>query len=55
MATLVAVIRQPRKFSPVVSDCERGANFHRALRSTCFLGRFGLFKKVNSSFIAVVR
>src|SRR4029450_1953170 len=50
----VAAISQPRKFSSVISDCERRANFHGPLRSVGFFRRFGLFKKVNSRFVAVV-
>jgi hypothetical protein len=38
----------------VISDCEGWANVHRALRSDGFLGRFGLFNEMDSSFVAVV-
>ena len=39
----------------VISDRQRRANIHRALRGGCFLRCFGLFKEVHASFIAVVR
>src|SRR4029453_9031191 len=39
---------------PVISDCERRANIHSALRSGGFLGCFRLLKKMNGSLIAVV-
>jgi len=39
----------------VVSNCQRGANIHGALSGVYFLRRFGLFKKMDSSFVAVVR
>ena len=42
-------------FSSVISDSERGTNIHGPLRSGCFLGCFGLFRKVNGSLIVVVR
>jgi hypothetical protein len=54
MAILVAVICRRRKCSPVISDCERRANFHSALRSGGFFRRFGLFEKMNGGFVAVV-
>jgi hypothetical protein len=55
MAILVAVICRRRKCSPVISDCERRANFHSALRSGGFFRRFRLFKKMNRRFVARVR
>jgi hypothetical protein len=42
------------QISPIISDCEGWANFHRALRSGCLLGCFGLFKEMNSSFVAII-
>ena len=36
------------------SDRERGTNFHRSLRGSGFLGRFGLLEKMNRGFVAVV-
>ena len=48
-------IAQGRKFSSVISDCERRANIHGSLYSVGFLGRFGLFKEMNNSFVAIVR
>jgi len=55
MATLVAAICYRRKCSSVISDGERRANFHGALYSVGFLGRFGLFKEMNNSFVAILR
>src|SRR6266480_1540378 len=43
MASLVAAISGPRKYSSVISDCERRANFHRALGGGGFLGSLRLF------------
>jgi len=54
MASLVAAISGARKYSSVISNCQRRANFHRALCGGSFLGSFRLFKKMNSSFVAVV-
>jgi hypothetical protein len=51
----VAAIAYRCKYSSVVSDRECWANIHGALRSVYFLWRFGLFKKMNSGFVAVVR
>jgi hypothetical protein len=50
----VAAISDRRKYSSVVPYRQRGADIHRALRSGCFLGCFGLSRKVNGSFVAVV-
>jgi hypothetical protein len=41
--------------SSVIPDRQCGANVHGALRSGCFLWRFGLFKKMNGSLIAIIR
>jgi hypothetical protein len=41
--------------SSVIPDRQCGANIHSALRSGFFLRCFGLFKKMNSSLITVVR
>jgi hypothetical protein len=38
-----------------MSDGERRANFHSALCSVGYLGRFGLFRKMNRSLVAIVR
>src|SRR6266700_2388826 len=43
------------QISSIISDCERRANVHGALRSLDLSGRFRLFEKMNSSFVAVVR
>jgi hypothetical protein len=40
--------------SSVIPDRQRRANIHGALRSGFFLRCFGLFKKMNSTLIAVV-
>src|SRR5438046_10746750 len=40
---------------PIISDCKRGTNFHGALCRGDFFRRFGLFKHMNSSFVAIVR
>ena len=40
--------------SSVISDRERGTNFHGSLRGGGFLGRFGLLEKMNRGFVAVV-
>src|SRR6266545_6390568 len=40
--------------SSIISDCERRTSFHGSLCGGDFLRRFGLFKKVNGSFAAVV-
>jgi hypothetical protein len=39
----------------IVPDCERRADIHGTLRGGDFLRRFGLFKKMNGSLVAVVR
>ena len=39
----------------VVSDRERRANVHGPFCGRSFLGRFRLFKKMNSGFVAIVR
>src|SRR5207302_11130975 len=51
---LVVAICYRRKFSPVVSDRERGTNFHRSLRGGGFLDGFGLFEEMNRGFVAIV-
>ena len=43
-----------RKYSAVIPDRERRTDFHRVLRSVYFLRRFGLFKEMNSSLVAIV-
>jgi len=43
-----------RKCSAVISDRERRTNIHGALRSGGFLGVLGLFKEMNSSFVAII-
>ena len=48
-------IAQGRKCSLIISDCERRANFHGALRSFDFLGRLRLFRKMHRRFVAIVR
>jgi hypothetical protein len=55
MAEFVAAICYRRKFSPVISDRERGTDFHGALCSVNFLRCFGLFRKMNGSFVSIVR
>src|SRR5438046_3946644 len=42
------------QISPVISDCERRANFHGPQRGGGFFRCFGLFKKMNSSLVAIV-
>jgi hypothetical protein len=51
----VAAISDRRKFSSVVANSQRGTNIHGTLRGGRFLGRFGLFKKMDGSLIVVVR
>jgi hypothetical protein len=51
----VAAIYDRRKYSSIVPYRQRGANVHRALRSGCCLGCFGLLQKMDGSLIMVVR
>jgi hypothetical protein len=51
----VAAISDRRKFSSVVANSQRGTNIHGTLRGGRFLGRFGLFKKMDGSLIVIVR
>jgi hypothetical protein len=55
MEPLLAAIRYRRKCSGVISDRERGTDFHGALCGGGFLRCFGLFTEMNSSFVAIVR
>src|SRR5437773_3622206 len=40
---------------PIVSDRQSWANIHGTLSGIHFLRRLGLFKKMNSGFVAIVR
>jgi hypothetical protein len=54
-ASVAAVYDRRNAKLSVIPDREGGANIHGLLRSGCFLWRFGLFKEMNSSFVAVIR
>jgi len=54
MEPLVAAICYRRKYSAVISDRERRTNIHGALRTRGFFWRFGLIKKMHSSFVAIM-
>jgi len=54
MEPLVAAICYRRKYSAVISDRERRTNIHGAPRTRGFFWRFGLIKKMHSSFVAIM-
>src|SRR5438876_10200431 len=54
MATLVAVIRQGRKFHPSFPIASIGTNFHGRLCSSDFLACLWMFSEMNTRRIAIV-